>query len=218
MEKIKEWNGRSVSFFGKLEDIPIPIPALLSPIRLFNIVFNQDGSLYTNYFGTCAEVATNQVIEGTSSQQIIESIPSNKELRISIHGSGQVRSFNRGANEQISHLGVELRAINQPILLAQHRLGTAGAYMHDLLDSTTPRASAKIIPGLFEQPLRPVFQIHVSPEGLEPHGPALVWSGLTRQMDNGKKLVFAVSLIYEPWNSDESRDHEIRVFAAPKLL
>lgn len=213
MELLKNWNGKSISFFSKLQDPPLPIPGLISPMRLFNIVFNTDGSLYTSYFGSSTEVITAQVVNYFPTQQQVSPTSLCQELRISIHGSGEVRSFIRGEDEIISHLGVQLREINQPIILAEHRLGSAGAYVHHPLEHQNAKSTATIIPGLFEQLLRPVFQISASSDDFCPTGNSVVWSGLTRQMDNGKKLVFAVSLTYEPWNCEASREHEIRVFA-----
>lgn len=207
------WNGKSVSFFTKLEDAPLPLPRMVSPIRLFNIVFDKDGSIYTIYFGSSHEVEEKHVVDGELNHHTIERVPLGKELRISIHGSGQVRSFSRGADEVISHLGYELRSIEQPVQLAQNRIGSAGAYMVDLFTVENPKSTAVVVPGIFEQPLQAVFHLHAAPEGYTPHGDGLVWTGLTKPMENGRKLLIAVALTYEPWIEGGLRDHEIRVFS-----
>lgn len=216
MEQPDSWNGTSISFFSKLQDPPFPLPAFISPMRLFNIVFNADGSLYTSYFGTSTEVLAAEIVDESIIQQHVSPNTQLREHRISIHGSGEVRSSIRDENEIVSHLGVELREINQPIVLAEHRLGSAGAYVHHPLEHQKAKSTAVTIPGLFEQPSRPVFQISAAPACFSVTSTDVIWTGLTRPMDNGKKLVFAVSLAYEPWSTEAFRDHEIRVFAAAK--
>lgn len=127
----RRWNGKSVSFFTKLEDPPVPLPGLHSPAKLFNIKFNADGSIYTNYFGGGQEVEERHVANGQTAHHRVAPIPPGKECRISIHGSGQVHGFIRGQGEVISHLGYELRGIDAPVMLAQHHIGTAGEYITD---------------------------------------------------------------------------------------
>lgn len=59
-----EWNGTSVSFFNQITDAPLPLPGLKGPQRLFNIAWNNDGSLYTSYFGPAAEVEEREFVNG----------------------------------------------------------------------------------------------------------------------------------------------------------
>ena len=213
MKFVPEWNGKSVSFFTKLEETPFPLPGLNSPAKLFNIVFNGDGSLYTSYFGSGQEVEEKHVVEGQIAHQKVESIPLGNECRISIHGSGQVRSFSRDKGELISHLGYELRSIETPVLLAQHRIGTAGEYIKDLLDVQKPKSKAVVVPGIFEQPLRAVFSLHAAPHDFSPQGGGLVWVGITKPMDNGRKLLVALEVSFEDWPQASPRNHEIRIFS-----
>lgn len=211
MKFVNTWKGNSVSFFTKLEDPPLPIPALLSPARLFNIAFNADGSLYTTYFGSGQEVEEKHVTANQVENRKINSVPRGRECRVSIHGSGEVRSFIRGEGELKSHLGYELRMLTEPALVAEHRISTAGEYMPDPWGVQNPKSSAVIVPGIFEQPLQPIFSIHVAPEGFQPQSRQLIWAGCTKTMDNGRSLLFAVHLRFEKWSGD--RMHEIRVFS-----
>jgi hypothetical protein len=213
MKYVFKWKGDSVSFYTKLEDPPLPLPNMHSPIKLFNIFFDKDGSVYTIYFGSSHEIEEKHMVNGELNHHKIELAPPGKELRISIHGSGEVRSFSRESEEIISHLGFELRSIEQPVLLAQHHIGSAGAYMFNLLALKNPKPNAIILPGIFEQPLQAVFHLHAAPEGYTLQGDGFIWVGLTKPMNNGRKLLISVSLTYEPWAEGGLRDHEIRVFA-----
>lgn len=213
MKIVENWNGKSVSFFAKLEDPPLPIPALMSPARLFNISFNADGSLYTAYFGSGLEVEERHVSAGSEIHRKTDAFTQSRECRISIHGSGEVRSFIRGEGEVISHLGYELRTLADPVIVAEHRISTAGEYMPDPFGVQNPKTSAVIVPGIFEQPLQPIFSIHVAPEGFHPQGSQLIWAGRTKPMDNGRCLNVAVQLRFENWPEKGQRGHEIRVLS-----
>ncbi|MBF0378620.1 MAG: hypothetical protein HQK72_14250 [Desulfamplus sp.] len=213
MKCLPIWNGNSVSFFTKLEEPPIPLPGLLSHIRLFNIVFNGDGSLYTSYFGSGTEVEEKYVINGQVAHQKTDVIHNRRECRISIHGSGEVRSFIRGKDEVKRHLGYELRNIKSPMLIAEHRIGTAGEYIPDTFGVQIPKSTAFVIPGIFEQPLRAVFGINVAPsEYFSPQSREFLWSGLTKPMDNCRKLVVGVDVRFEDKVDGQPLMHEIRVF------
>lgn len=213
MKLVENWNGKSVSFFTKLEVPPLPLPGLQSPVRLFNLVFNADGSFYTSYFGSGREVEEKHLVNGQPVHDKSEPIPAGRECRISIHGSGEVRSFIRGPQEILSHLGYELRAIEAPVLLAQHRISTAGEYISDPFGVQNPKSTAVVIPGIFEQPQRAVFSLHVAPEEYSVESGALVWMGITKLMDNGRRLAVAVEFGLENWPEKSARMHEIRVFS-----
>lgn len=215
MKFVPKWNHQSVSFFTKLNNPPLPLPGLHSPARLFNIAFNADGTIYTNYFGGGQEVEEKHLVDGQTVHHRQVPIPTGKDSRISIHGSGEVRGFIRGKGEVISHLGYELRSIDAPVLLAQHHIGTAGEYITEPFQDDKPKSTAVQIPGLFEQPNRAVFSLHASPEDFFPQGPGLVWAGISKPMDNGRRLLVAVELSYVEWPEDQPRDHEIRVFSKP---
>jgi hypothetical protein len=213
MKFVPKWNGNSVSFFAKLNDPPLPIPALLSPAKLFNIVFNGDGSFYTEYFGGGQALEEKHVLAGLPAHHKTDAIPHGQKCRFSIHGSGEVRSFIRDEKEVISHLGYEIREIEVPVLLAQHRIGSAGEYIQEPFTVQVPKPSGVLVDGVFGQPLRPVFSLHVAPEDFSPQGDGLVWHGITKPMDNGRKLSVAVEISYEDWPEGQSRDHEFRVFS-----
>jgi hypothetical protein len=213
MKLVEDWNGKSVSFFAKLEDPPIPLPGLISPTRLFNLVFNADGSFYTSYFGGGREVEEGHVVDGHFVHNNTESIAPGRECRISIHGSGEVRSFIRGPKEILSHLGYEIRSIDTPVLLAQHRIGTAGEYISDLLAFQNPKSTAVVIPRVFENPQRAIFSLHVAPEEYVVQKGNLVWFGVTKLMDNGRRLAVAVEYGVEDWPEGHERTHEVRVFS-----
>lgn len=213
MKFVPKWNGNSISFFAKLNDPPVPIPAFLSPAKLFNIVFNADGSFYTEYFGGGQTLEEKHVLSGLPVHNKTAVIPAGKKCRFSIHGSGEVRGFIRGKQEVISHLGYELREIEAPVLLAQHRIGSAGEYIQEPFTVQVPKRSGVLVGGIFEQQLRPVFSLHVAPEDFSPQGDGLIWLGITKPMDNGRKLSVAVEIGYEDWPGGRSRDHEFRVFS-----
>lgn len=218
MKFVPNWNGTSVSFFAKLNDPPLPLPGLHSPARLFNLVFNGDGSFYTSYFGSGQELEEKHLIDGQVVHHKIDVIPIRGERRISIHGSGEVRSFIRDGGEVISHLGYKLREIEMPVLLAQHRIGTAGEYIEDPFGVQNPKSTAVTIPGIFEQPLRPVFSLHAAPENCFPQGSGLVWVGITKTMENGRKLLVAVEISFENWPEGKPANHEIRVFSKSQAI
>lgn len=213
MRFVPKWNGTSVSFFAKLNGPPLPIPAFLSPAKLFNIVFNGDGSFYTEYFGGGQALEEKHVLAGLPVYHKTDEIPAGQKCRFSIHGSGEVRGFIRDTQEVISHLGYEIREIEVPVLLAQHRIGSAGEYIQEPSTVQVQKRSGVLVDGVFEQLLRPVFSIHVAPEHFSPQGDSLVWHGITKPMDNGRRLSVSVVISYEKWPEGQARDHEFRVFS-----
>ena len=215
-----EWNGTSVSFFNQITDVPFPLPGLKGPQRLFNIAWNNDGSLYTSYFGPAADVEEKEFVNGASVAGRISSITNFKEKRVSIHGSGEVRSFVRDETEKLFHLGYVLREITEPKVLAQHRLGGVNDYVADLMAGDRAKSKALVFKDLLLGLQRPYFEIHAAPEEYCPEGAVngeLVWAGRTRPMDNGRRLIVAVTLHHEVWPKEGDRFHELRVFAAEKM-
>jgi hypothetical protein len=90
--------------------------------------------------------------------------------------------------------------------------------MPDPFGVQNPKSSAVIVPGIFEQPLQPIFSIHVAPEGFQPQSSQLIWAGRTKPMDNGRCLLVAVHLRFENWLDEGHRMHEIRVFSKSESI
>lgn len=216
MTMLVEWNGKSISFFTKLADIPFPIPAFVSPIRLFNLAFNADGSFYTTYFGGGTELTEQHVSSGAVVFSKDRAFPDRQERRFSIHGSGEVRSFIRDEEEVVRHLGYELRTITEPKLLFQHMIGSAGEYLSRPLAVQKPKANAIVIPGLFERQGRAVFTVNVAPGDHVAKSDNIVWQGITRETDGGRRLNVSVRLDIVAAPAHVSRCHELRVFLDPR--
>ncbi|MEM5541733.1 hypothetical protein WNY61_03190 [Sulfitobacter sp. AS92] len=212
MTKLVEWNGKSVSFFTKLEDVPIPLPALVSPIRLFNLAFNADGSFYTTYFGGGTELTEQDVSSGAIVFRKDKALPDGGERRFSIHGSGEIRSFLRDEEEIVRHLGYELRALSEPKLLFQHMIGGAGEYINRPLAVQKPKTNAIVIPGLFENQGRAVFSCHVAPGDYVAKSDKVIWEGITREIDGGSRLNVTVTLDMADMPTGAHLCHELRVY------
>lgn len=130
-----------------------------------------------------------------------------------------MRSFVRDETEKLFHLGYALREITEPKVLAQHRLGGVNDYVADLMEGDRAKSKAPVFKDLLPGLQRPYFEIHAAPEEYSPAGAMngeLVWTGRTRPMDNGRRLIVAVTLHHEAWPKEGDRFHELRVFAVEK--
>lgn len=210
-----DWKKKdSIRFYTTFPNSGLPFHALNAPIGLFVIYYGNDASIYTRPMGEVISAEYRRHVNGEVTLSRDVPISAGTEPKISIHGTGQVVGIERSVEEGESraHLGFSLRDIDQPRLLAEHHIGKVGHYLGRLEESDPPKLSSVITPGVFETPMQPVYSIWAAPEDYSTQGH--IWSGITKPLANGKRLVVSVGFELRHANGERREDHELRAFAA----